>query len=156
MSRKKGINSIHIDPSKGDLLQILVEHLGRLVINETKGIIGNVTLNNKNIEQWSVTSFPFANFTGLKNLLSTLQHNKQDDGTLQKMNQTSEQFSNEPIIFDGTFDIENDPIRDTFIDTRGWGKVCHSQTKHYATFPYLIIFLSHLQFNPGIYLYKWF
>lgn len=69
------------------------------------------------------TSFPFANFTGLNGLLGTLDHIKQDDDTLKRMYQTTQQFRNEPIIFDGTFDIKNGTINNTFIDTRGWGKV---------------------------------
>lgn len=109
------------------MLQILVEHIGRLsfgALTETKGITGDVMLNNKSIEQWKVTSFPFANFTGLNNLLAALDHADQDaNDTLIRTNGSSGRFSNEPIIFDGAFDIENDTISDTFIDTRGWGKV---------------------------------
>lgn len=117
---------MQIDTSKGNLLQILVDHQGRQsyeLLNETKGIVGDVLLNDKPIEQWNITSYPFANFTGLNHLLGTLNRVEQDNDTLKRMNQTSEQLSSEPIIFDGTFDVKEDPIHDTFIDTRGWGKV---------------------------------
>lgn len=127
LSRKKAISSIRIDTAKGNLLQLLVEHVGRFsfgALTETKGITGDVMLNNKTIEHWNITSFPFANFFGLNDLLAAVDHGDEvENDTLIKTNGSSGRFSNEPIIFDGAFNIEKDTISDTFIDTRGWGKV---------------------------------
>lgn len=126
LSRKKAIISTKIDTSKGNLLQILVENVGRMsygLLNETKGIVSGVMLNGKSIEKWNTTGFAFADMERLTGLIDALDFVEQDHDLLKRMKQTSKKFKNEPIIFGGTFDVKNGKANDTFIDTRGWGKV---------------------------------
>lgn len=128
LSRKKGILSTKIDTGKGKYLQILVENVGRKsygVLSELKGIYGDVTVDGKKIEKWNVTSFPFANMANLTHLIDALQFIQQDNDTLKRMDQTSGTLSSEPIIYEAQFNVENGKVNDTYIDTRGWGKVSH-------------------------------
>ena len=41
-------------------------------INDFKGIIGNVTLNGKIIEDWKMTGYPFTNSNSLKSVLKDI------------------------------------------------------------------------------------
>lgn len=92
---------------------------------EWKGIYAGVTLNDKKVENWNITSFPFANMANLTHLLDTLQFVDQDADTLKRMDHTSGKLTYEPIIYEAQFNIDGD-IHDTYIDTRGWGKVFYS------------------------------
>lgn len=92
---------------------------------EWKGIYAGVTLNDKKVENWNITSFPFANMANLTHLLDTLQFVDQDADTLKRMDHTSGKLTYEPIIYEAQFNIDGD-VHDTYIDTRGWGKVFYS------------------------------
>lgn len=103
-----------------------MENVGRKsygLLNETRGILSEVMLNGKSIERWNCTGFAFSDMERLTGLLDALDFVQQDHDMLNRMKQTSKKFKNEPIIFGGTFDVENGKANDTFIDTRGWGKV---------------------------------
>lgn len=117
---------MQINNGQGGVLQILVENLGRQsygILSEKKGIVGDVMLNGKRLERWNVTGFAFADMTKLTGLLDALDYVQQHRETLKRMEQTSKKLNYEPIIFSGTFDVTNGTVYDTFIDTRGWGKV---------------------------------
>lgn len=107
----------------GHILQILVENQGRQsgkMSNETKGIISEVLLNDKVLQNWNITSFPFENESRLNKLINALPLEQQKKSILNRM---STNFTSNPIIFKGSFDINGVGIHDTFIDLRGWGKV---------------------------------
>lgn len=128
LSRKKRVFSTKIDTRKGKFLQILVENVGRNsfgVLNEVKGIYGGVLLNNKKVQKWNVTSFPFDNMSKLTNLIDSLKNAQEDSGTQKRMSQSSGKFNHEPIVYHAKFDVKNGDVHDTFIDTRGWGKVIY-------------------------------
>lgn len=137
MSRKTLTLSTKIDTGKGKYLQILVENVGRKsygYLSELKGIFGGVTLNDKKVEKWNITSFPFANMANLTHLIDSLRFVEQDKDTLKRMDQTSGKLTYEPIIYEAQFNIDNGKVNDTYIDTRGWGKVAqifHSQLIQY-------------------------
>lgn len=106
-------------------MQIIVEHHGRnnfeVWNNEFKGIIGDVWLNNEKIENWNHTQFPFEDLSKLTDLQ---QHTERDANVLNRIeNRSTERLLYGPVIFDGSFDLNLDEIFDTYIDTRGWGKV---------------------------------
>lgn len=126
-SRKNSTNSIQINTDHGRLLQILVESQGRIsfaIFNEAKGIIGDVTLNNQKLENWNITGYPFENESDLNNLMNILPYVEQEPDVSKKINnRNSDNLSNDPIIFEGKFDINGGEINDTYIDPRGWGKV---------------------------------
>lgn len=129
LTRENSTNSIQINTDHGRRLQILVESQGRLsfaVFNEPKGIAGDVTLNNEKLENWNITGFPFEHESYPKILMNSLRYVEQDPDLLKKIeNRSSENLSNDPIIFDGKFDINDSAISDTYIDPTGWGKVKH-------------------------------
>lgn len=108
----------------GGVLQILVENQGRInfeIANDFKGIIDDVLLNNKRVENWNITGFSFENESKLDDLIAA---DEQDPDVLNIIeHRTSERLHNGPIIFEGEFDIKQDEIFDTYINPSGWGKV---------------------------------
>lgn len=109
------------------MLQILVENEGRKSfgdLNETRGIIGDVFLNDQKLENWTITGFPFEFGAKLNELMDVLPFVKQNPAELKKIEKRStEILSTDPIIFEEMFDIENGEVHDTYIDPSGWGKV---------------------------------
>ena len=106
LDRRSKQNSINIKAKAGSTLDILVENGGRLnfgkdFIYDRKGIIGNVTLNGENLQNWQVFNLPLNDLKRLK-------------------------FSNArltprvPAFYRGTFELQT--VGDTFLDTSTWGK----------------------------------
>ncbi|XP_055904117.1 beta-galactosidase [Eupeodes corollae] len=122
LSRQNKIYSLPLNAgSEGAKLQILVENQGRInfnIANDTKGILGPVTLqklNGSTIElfDWSSNSLP----------LESEQIQKFLD-IQKKSGKCSEQqgiLLNGPVVLYGELTIETDPT-DTYLDTDGWGK----------------------------------
>lgn len=127
LSRETLADTLPISAAFGRVLQILVENQGRNNFefheNEFKGIIGGALLNNEQLENWNITGFPLESFA--TNLNKLLVHDEQDPFVLNKIvNRTSEHLFNGPVIFEGTFDLNEVAIYDTYIDpSGGWGKV---------------------------------
>lgn len=127
LSRETLADTLPISAGFGRVLQILVENQGRnnfeLQENEFKGIVGDALLNEKTLKNWNITGFPFESFVA--NLNELLVRVEQDSHLLNKIvNRTSEYLINGPVIFEGTFDINEIDLYDTYIDPSGWGKVC--------------------------------
>lgn len=124
LSRENLVNSVPISAGFGKTLQILVENQGRInfeVANDFKGIIGDVLLNNVTLNNWNITGFPFDNTTQLDELITLVN---QETETLNSIKgRTFEHLRSGPMIFHGTFDIDQDEITDTFINPIKWGKV---------------------------------
>lgn len=101
-----------------------MENQGRInfeIANDFKGIIDDVLLNNKRVENWNITGFSFENESKLDELIS---HDEENLDVLNAIeHRTTELLHNGPVIFEGEFDIDQDEIFDTYIDPSGWGKV---------------------------------
>ena len=124
LSRENQVNSLPISAGFGKVLQILVENQGRInfeIANDFKGIIGDVLLNNVPLNNWNITGFPFDNATQLDELIATVDRDSDTNGVKGR---TFENLRSGPMIFSGTFDIDQDVIADTFINPSKWGKVC--------------------------------
>lgn len=114
----------------GRELQILIENPGRLtanIYNRTYGINGDAFLNGVVLNNWNITGFPFAKLYDdpkLIELLKVLPNVQQEPDVINRMqNRKLATFGTDPIIFKGSFDINQIEISDTFIDPTGWGKV---------------------------------
>ncbi|BFY97210.1 hypothetical protein BsWGS_00250 [Bradybaena similaris] len=113
--------AVTITGSPGQIVDILVENQGRVGFGtnmnfNTKGIVGNVTLDGKIITDWQI--YPVylenINLTTTKPLKrSVKQPFKSDDGKLMT-----------PSIYVGSLSIPNvpDQPQDTFLDPKDWGK----------------------------------
>lgn len=125
LSRENLANSLPISAGFGSVLQILVENLGRInfdILDDFKGIIGDVRLNtNDTLENWNITGFPFENATQIDELLAFID--QQTNLTNVVDDRYSEHLQSGPMIFHGTFDIEQQEIVDTYINPFEWGKV---------------------------------
>jgi len=96
--------SLAIDAKKGDVLDVLVENMGRLnygnaFIFDRKGITEKVSLNNSELKDWEMVSLPFDNLSRLK---------------------FTKKAGANSVFFRGSFTLKE--VGDTFLDMRNWGK----------------------------------
>lgn len=119
LSRETQIDRLPIHA--GSTLQILVENQGRInfnIMEDFKGILGDVKLNNQILQNWTHTGFPLSNYTNIYNLTSNTETHK------PVLVDRSGYLVEGPIIFYGQFNIDNNQtIYDTYLDPTGWGKV---------------------------------
>ena len=92
--------------SKEQTINILVENMGRInfgpyLLENYKGIIGNIELGNQALQNWEIFSLPF---------------NHPEKTIFSKQNLSLET----PIIKKGNFNISK--IGDTYLDFSNWGK----------------------------------
>lgn len=119
LSRQKGIFSLNLNKTFGSTLQILVENQGRInynVANDTKGIMGVVTLKPANgsvviLKNWQHTAFPLQDIN-----LNSILYNS----TRQVLPENSNLLLQGPVIYYGEFAV-NKPHH-TFLNPTGWGK----------------------------------
>lgn len=117
LSRQNNIDTLPLIAGLGKKLQILVESQGRIYndpANDFKGITKKVVLNDDVLKNWTITGFPFEDGKQLEELVS-----KNETGKFS----SSGFLRNGPVIFHGTFDINENELGDTYVDTRNWGKV---------------------------------
>ncbi|XP_055296881.1 beta-galactosidase-like [Sitodiplosis mosellana] len=122
LSRENLANSLAINAGFGKMLQILVENQGRInfeIANDFKGIIGDVLLNNVTLNNWNITGFPFENATQIDELIATVDRDSEINGIKGR---SFENLRSGPMVFSGTFDIDEDEIADTFVNPIKWGK----------------------------------
>lgn len=108
------------------MLQILVENQGRInfeIANDFKGIIGDAKLNNVTLMNWNITGFPFENATQIDELIAYVDRDSETNGVKGR---TFENLRSGPMIFHGTFDIDQDEIADMFVNPIKWGKVVNN------------------------------
>ncbi|XP_031636226.1 beta-galactosidase-like isoform X2 [Contarinia nasturtii] len=120
LSRENLANSLPISAGFGKVLQILVENQGRInfdIANDFKGIIGDVLLNDVTLKNWNITGFPFENSTQIDELIAAVD---QDSEMNTIKVRTCEHLRSLPMIFHGTFDV--DDIADMFVNPIKWGK----------------------------------
>lgn len=106
-----------ISAGLGNRLQIFVENQGRInynIPNDFKGIVGNVTLNNVTLVQWTMTGFPFDNYDKLNDVIRDEERPMLSAASLLRRG---------PAIFQGKLEIPGDELGDSYIDTKNWGKV---------------------------------
>lgn len=121
LSRENLANALPLSAGFGENLQILVENQGRInfaIANDFKGIIGDAYLGNDHIEPWNITGFSFENERKLTEYIASVK-----EESSKAASQPTENLINGPIIFHGSFDINETDIVDTYIDPSGWGKV---------------------------------
>lgn len=131
LSRENLANSLPISAGLGDRLQILVENQGRInfkIANDTKGIIGDVLYNNKVLDNWTITGFPFEDAKKLNLLVAGEEDSDSGQRSAMKVDEAKIISQNdgqitEPVILHGTFTLDEKQIFDTFVNTEGWGKV---------------------------------
>jgi beta-galactosidase len=93
-------------------LSILVENMGRInfganIIHNAKGIISPVLINGIEItDNWEMTPLPMNEPPKMNFLQNTPQH--------------VQALSKKPIVYEGTFNLNE--IGDTFLDIADWGK----------------------------------
>lgn len=108
LDRRHRQNKLPVDiqqvPAK---LEILVENVGRVnyggdILNNLKGITKKVTLNGKELKDWTITSLPLykADFTGVK--------------------WQEKDIRRQPAFY--RTEVELSENGDCFLDMRGWGK----------------------------------
>ncbi|KAJ5515781.1 hypothetical protein N7527_007341 [Penicillium freii] len=102
-------STVDVDLKVGDVLDILVENLGRVnygpeIVDQRKGIVGNVTVGASVLSKWAIYSLPLAS---------------PPDSTDDKMTPNPSATSS-PIFFTGSFDL--DKVGDTFLELPGWTK----------------------------------
>ncbi len=108
LDRMKGTDSLEIEASaKTQRLDILVENMGRInfgphLLKNKKGIIENVTLGNKVIENWQMFGLPFTNPSTLK------------------LKTDSKPAADIPAVKKGSFVLDHPA--DSYLDFTQWGK----------------------------------
>ena len=104
LDRRQHQNKIDVELAPGQPLDILVEAMGRInfgaqLVSDRKGIIGKVTLNGEELNEWEHFSLPL-----------------NDPGQWP----FARQPGTGPTLYRGAFRL--DTLGDTFLDLRGWGK----------------------------------
>jgi len=100
--------AVNLTVSKNDTIDLLVENMGRInygprIPDQRKGIVGNVTLNGKMLEHWSMYPLPI-----------------DDPSTMVKTAKPSNHASDAPTFYQASFNLHT--IGDTFLSTPGWTK----------------------------------
>nr|CAD7432748.1 unnamed protein product [Timema monikensis] len=112
LSRSRNITTLSLITKDNQTLQILVENQGRINygsrINDTKGLLSNVTLDDSELTQWKMTGFPLSSISWLQE-----QNTKNLSETLLL-----------PAFYRGEFQLpeNNNSTLDTYLDTTGWDK----------------------------------
>lgn len=119
ISRENNIYSIPISLTLGCDLQVLVENEGRInygIANDFKGILGQVYYGEHVLKNWTMTGFPLDDYKKVENLFGEL---KKKQG--RKLSAKSFLRSG-PILFHSDFNLQEDLVFDTYLNTTGWGK----------------------------------
>jgi len=103
LDRRLRQNSLDVDLSSDQPLEILVENMGRVnfgphLVDDTKGIAGKVVLASKELKGWDIFTLPL------------------DDLSKLRFSATAK---SEPAFYRANFNIT--VSGDTFLDMRGWG-----------------------------------
>lgn len=126
LSRQNGNYSLTLKKYTGKTLQILVENQGRInfnVANDTKGILGKVTLQKskdsqqQNLENWQNTAFALEEPHISSRLLNSIQKNYT---SLEELHDDKAQLTRGPMVYYGEFMVKDK--HHTFLNPSGWGK----------------------------------
>jgi beta-galactosidase len=108
LDRRLKQDSLTIDLPKGKVkLEILVENMGRInfgkyLLQNKKGITGNVVFNGREVNNWWIYGFPFEDVIGIR------------------YNGNFSSTQSNPSILRGTFQLNK--TGDTYLDMSDWGK----------------------------------
>jgi beta-galactosidase len=109
LDRRLKQDRLPIKLTRGDTLDLLVENSGRInfsekLVNERKGILGDVSLHGHALLDWQIYSLPFTDSASLNYQPGPCRH--------------------APCLYRGAFDapISGDASADTFLDTAGLAK----------------------------------
>lgn len=125
LSRQNGNYSLKLQQTVGSKLQILVENQGRInfnVANDTKGILGAVTLQKLNsakvtiLENWLNTAYALEE-PHISNLLNSVQKNYT---SLELEADKTGALLSGPRVYYGEFMVSE--VYHTFLNPSGWGK----------------------------------
>lgn len=86
-----------------------------------QGILGNVTIQlfgglTTELSQWTITGYPLTKFSDIEEFMSNV-------GNEEIATSKHGVLLEGPAVFSANFDIDIDPILDTYLDLTGWGKV---------------------------------
>lgn len=101
--------TVNIELKPHDVLDLLVENMGRVnygprIVDQRKGIVGNVTIGDTVLQEWEIYSLP----------LESPPHVPPSDV------KTTTTASSGPVFYSGSFEV--DTIGDTFLELPGWTK----------------------------------
>lgn len=116
LSRENNINSLPFSSGLGKTLQIFVENQGRInynIANDFKGILGTVTLGGIELFNWTMTGYPFEDYTKIQEIID------ENEAIVHPRNF----MKLGPMLFHGEFNISEVKISDTYLNPNGWGKV---------------------------------
>ncbi|XP_078656008.1 beta-galactosidase-like isoform X1 [Branchiostoma floridae x Branchiostoma belcheri] len=145
---RNGPTDLNLTSQAGQVLDVVVENQGRInfgrYINDSKGIISNVTLGNDTLRSWSIFSLdidgalptlfsppanPAVHINGQLPALPTILQQELEGLDVQL--ESHEKRSARPLrsragqmvpsFYTGTFSIQGDP-QDTFLNMKGWTK----------------------------------
>jgi beta-galactosidase len=104
LDRRLKQNSLDVKLEGGKPLDILVENMGRInfggrLVDDRKGIIGEVKLDDSTLTDWEVYSLPMTDLNSLR---------------------FSRKQQNSPVFYRGSFELKS--VGDSFMDTSSWEK----------------------------------
>ena len=104
LDRRLGQKALAVELAGGEALDILVENMGRInfgpqLVDDRKGIVGQVTLGGALLTGWENYALPMASLGALRFSASGVEG---------------------PAFRRGVFHLAS--VGDTFLDMRGWGK----------------------------------
>jgi beta-galactosidase len=103
-------------------LQLFVENQGRINFNiadDMKGLLGDVYLNGDVLKNWVMTTYPFEDYEPIETAIAAY-HKKAR--ILYSAEYSRNYLRTGPTLFHGEFELGDDTLYDTYIDTTGWGK----------------------------------
>lgn len=143
LDRRHRQDRLEVDLKKGQLLEILVENVGRVnygpdLLFNLKGITESVTANGEMLTGWTVTPLPLYR--------SIAKGGEQQRSLTKAFIPCGNTADTAPTFYRGTFRL--DKKGDVFLDTRGWCKGAvwiygHSIGKYWAVGP------QHTLYVPG-------
>ncbi|XP_030377653.1 beta-galactosidase isoform X2 [Scaptodrosophila lebanonensis] len=122
LSRENRIYSLPLSKGWGNTLQLLVENQGRInydVLNDTKGVLGDITVQLHNggqlpLENWTTTAFP------LEEASVEAWRKQRSNKELASNIAAQKILLTGPILYEGSFQVQD--LGDTYLNVAGWGK----------------------------------
>ncbi|GAB0088674.1 Beta-galactosidase [Sergentomyia squamirostris] len=125
LSRENKIDTLSINWANwpGEKLEIVVESQGRInynVANDFKGILGSVSLDFNVLFNWTVTGCPLDNIEEIQELTKKMSNFYRDQ--MDRVDPPKCTVRNGPVFFRAEFNLAQEQVMDTYLDTTGWGK----------------------------------